>query len=246
MIGSDDESEEEQKTQDIGAVDEEGIITEDKPPVPASDANVTKLDDLSQLLIEREWAAACYHRLPAVGRLMLLDQFPAYFKIEQLIVPQVKSRRKPTGFFAKWWKSSSTANEATAPVLEPRFLAFEEGYLILLNYCPELPKRNYGAFEEEEVTAHQKPLPELEWNAEVTVAREMFDLDEIHLANFNMVSALEDPHENYLIVELLFSRYKLEQRPESDSGVEEERRDETIAFNIEFADLEDFIAEVRL
>jgi hypothetical protein len=75
------------------------------------------------------------------------------------------------------------------------------------------------------------------------MAREMFDLDEIHLANYNMVSALEDPHDNYLIVELVFSQYKLEQRPESEVL---ERRDETIAFNIEYDDLEDFIAEVRL
>jgi hypothetical protein len=70
--------------------------------------------------------------------MMLLDQFPAYFKIEQLVVPQAKSRRKPTGFFAKWWKSSASETEVT-PRLEPRFIAFEDGYLILLNYCPELP-----------------------------------------------------------------------------------------------------------
>jgi hypothetical protein len=75
------------------------------------------------------------------------------------------------------------------------------------------------------------------------MAREIFDLDEIHLANYNMVSTLDDPEDNYLIIELLFSNYKIESRPESELL---ERKDETITFNIEYGDLEDFIAEVRL
>ena len=56
------------------------------------------------------------------------------------------------------------------------------------------------------------------------------------------MSALEDPEDNYLIVELIFSVYRLEQRPESEAL---ERRDETITFNVEYGDLEDFVSEVR-
>ena len=171
---------------------------------------------------------------------MQLDQFPAYFKIEQLIVPPAQSRRKPTGFFAKWWKSSDSSS-SKSPRLEPRFVAFEEGYIVIMNYMPELPTRDYGVFDERE-DGSLKPLPELAWNAEITQAREIFDLDEVHLVNYKTVVNLEDPADNYLIIELIFSHYKIEPRPDNEAL---ERKDEVMTFNIEFGDLEDFIAEVR-
>ena len=74
-------------------------------------------------------------------------------------MPTVKERRKPTGFFAKWWKGSESTDPKTAQ-LEPRFVAFDDGYLLIMNYCLELPKRDYGIFNDTE-GGNVKPLPEM-------------------------------------------------------------------------------------
>jgi hypothetical protein len=53
---------------------------------------------------------------------------------------------------------------------------------------------------------------------------------------------MSDPEEAYLIIELTFSHYKVECRPDNE---ELERIDETVTINIEYGDLEDFVAEIR-
>jgi hypothetical protein len=156
-IGSDEDDcqddEEKKEKLDPDTDDDCDQIVEDKPKAPP-----TKTEDDTHIdynPVDRESSYACYHRLPTVGRKMLLDQFPAYFKIEQLIVPI--ARRKPTGFFAKWWKASESLSE---PRLEPRFIAFEDGYILIMNYCPELPLRDFGVFNDAEGT-QVKPLPDV-------------------------------------------------------------------------------------
>ncbi len=114
-IGSDeDESQEEESKEPPADSDTDddlsAQITVDKPkPEPKK---TEEPGEFEYVPYDRELAAACYHRLPAVGRRMVLDQFPAFFKIEQLIVPPAKSRRRPTGFFAKWWKASDSTEAA--------------------------------------------------------------------------------------------------------------------------------------
>ncbi len=115
--------------------------------------------------------------------------------------------------------------------------------MVIMNYMPEMPVRDFGIFNEADQGQQVKPLPEVQWNTQVTMTRELFDLDEIHLANYKEVSASADTEDSYIILELCFSDYRLEQRPDSEAIG---RRDETITFNVDFVDLEDFIAEVRL
>lgn len=213
-IGSDDE--------DAGEREEEAKIEEEVPVKTAEE-----VDEIEYQPVEREQASSCYHRLPKVGQRVVLDQLPSYFKIEQLIVPQT-AKKKPSGFFAKWWKGTKEEPE-NKPTLEPRFIAFDAGHILIMKYLPEMPLRDYGVYNQLNAD-NVKPLPEMQWNAEVTLCREIFDLDEIHLANYRMVQALEDPSDNYLILELFLSGYHLEKKPGMPV---EQSRDETVTFNIE-------------
>lgn len=66
-------------------------------------------------------------------------------------MPESKIKKKK-GFFAKFWNAPIT--EQADPFLEPRFIAFEEGHILVMQYMPEMVTRDFGVF-----SAKEKPLP---------------------------------------------------------------------------------------
>ena len=122
----------------------------------------------------------------------------------------------------------------------------------MLKYLSEVPVRDNGMFDQaiqnQEVNQIVKPLPEIQWDSEVTYTRQVFDLRKVVLANFTKMSGQkaedEDTDDTNLIVELVFSPYQLDTFAIQEAEVRSVQ--ETITFNLEFDDLQDFLEEIKL
>ena len=101
-------------------------------------------------------------------------------------------------FFSKYWygaASSSQKSKQPKAIVEPRYLAFENGYFMMLKYLSDMPLRDYGVFDSNSTASSNqgqknaaslvKALPEIQWDSEVTYMRQVFDLRRVVLANYN-------------------------------------------------------------
>jgi len=132
--------------------------------------------------VDRELSAECIHRVPYVGRRMVLESFPAYFKVGQLsksgVTPLPKNNKS---FFSNWFKRKETKKfDPLKLVVTPRFIVFEDGFLIFLKYHKPHLTRDFGFYDTQGV---QKKLPEMKFDAEVTYSRHLRDLYKLDLVN---------------------------------------------------------------
>ena len=77
----------------------------------------------------------------------------------------------------------------------------------------------------------------------MTFCRPLYDLDRVQMVNYDFVNALDDPSEEYLVVEMFFSSVNSDQ---TSMMINDVKPEECITFNIEYDDMEEFVAEIRL
>ena len=135
--------------------------------------------------VERESSSICVHRVPYEGRKMILECFPSYFKVGQLL-PSSEidfTPNKNKSFFSIWWKKKDPLQFDPSKLnVSPRFIVFEDGFLMFLKYQRPHTTRDFGIFNLEEA---RKKLPEMVFDSEVTYQRHLKDLFRLHLMNFD-------------------------------------------------------------
>ena len=104
---------------------------------------------------------------------------------------------------------SEDAKEEETSVIATRFIAFDEGHIVILQNLPTKPRRDYGPFTCKP-NERSKPIPVVQWDSQITFARPIEALSEIQIVNFNLISSLEDPDENLVMIVLNFAHTSTE------------------------------------
>ena len=142
-------------------------------------------------------------------------------------------------------------------MLATRFLSFNEGCLLLLQYLPHKPTREYATFTEGPAHEKSRPIPEIVWDSMTIEAQRLNSLKEIHLLNYRVIAEIEEPEETLVSVALMFADVNHDFVPITEHGqiltFDSAKRDgynayrqaTSLCFMIEFDDVEDFINEIR-
>ena len=122
--------------------------------------------------------------------MQVIDQLEAYFKVEmavpneqlkkdenelkapekEVVEEPPKQKKNRWGYLKKWFTLSAPKTpepeeeEEDPEILATRFLSFEEGSLLVLQYLPNKPIRDYGPFKPQK-EENAKPLPAVQWDA---------------------------------------------------------------------------------
>ena len=89
-------------------------------------------------------------------------------------------------------------------VLATRFLAFDEGCLLTMQYLRDKPHRSYCEFNSHPNDT-SRPIPSVQWDSQVTAAYRITNLREIHLLNYKLIQGLPDAEERMATILLIFA-----------------------------------------
>lgn len=124
---------------------------------------------------------------------------------------------------------------------------------MVLQYLPHKPVRDYGLFSSGP-DENSKPLPTVQWDSQIVFSNKINNLRQVNLLNYELVSQTEDPEDSLVEVQFVFSdisfmvvpitvkRQEALNRPYQSPFVNEQ----TVEFLIEFDDIEELFAEMRL
>lgn len=101
---------------------------------------------------------------------------------------------------------------------------------MILKYLPNKVHRQYGIFVPQDPT--HKGCPPQQYDAEVLLNRDIFDMDSVDLLNYHSVKNGTWFDEN-IIISIAFSRFGFEVQPEM------------VTITMTCTDLSDFIGELR-
>ena len=123
------------------------------------------------------------------------------WKLKTMVTSKIKATQKRTQ--ADKEKLKEKAEEDTM-VLATRFLAFDEGCLLMMQYLHNRPIRDYCEFNLHPADT-SRPIPSVQWDSQVTNAYRINNLREIHLLNYKLIQGLPDAEENLCTILLIFA-----------------------------------------
>ena len=139
--------------------------------------------------------------------------------------------KQPKTWLSKLWKYK--APKVIGASLEPRFVSFEEGRMIILKYFNEVYFRDYGVFK----STTSNGCPKQQFNSEVTWEMDLFNLDGIDLQNYEDVKIKGWGEQ--VTMQFIFSIFDLN----LEEGQSPNQLLVTMQINAD--DLGDFISELR-
>ena len=108
-------------------------------------------------------------------------------------------------------KEREKAEEETY-VLATRFIAFEAGCTIVLQYLPTRPSRDFGPFTSMP-NEKARPIPDIQWDSQILQAYRLESLKQIHLVNYQLIEQLDDPDENLVTIRMTFAEPEIDHVP---------------------------------
>ena len=143
--------------------------------------------------------------------------------------------------------------EKDTEVLATRFITFEEGSVIVLQYLPLKPLRDYGAFKPP-ADETGKPLPVVQWDSQVVWSDRIINLRQVNLLNYEMVSQMDDPEDSLIEVQMVFSEIAFDVVPVTRQDPTAHSRpycspfqnESQLSFLLEYEDVEELFTELRL
>ena len=93
-----------------------------------------------------------------------------------------------------------------------RFIAFDQGCLLTLQYLNDKPLRDYGQFNTHPNDT-SRPIPSVQWDSQVTNAYRLLNIREIHMLNYKLIEALPNSEENLVTVLIIFAEVNYDHVP---------------------------------
>ena len=85
-----------------------------------------------------------------------------------------------------------------------RFLAFEQGMVLIMLYIEEKPLRDYGAFNSHPNDT-SRPIPAIQWDSMVTQTYNLSCIREVHLVNYKLISSMPHVGDDLVTVLMIFA-----------------------------------------
>ena len=114
-------------------------------------------------------------------------------------------KKNKWGYLKTWFTLSKPkppepeVSDEDQEVLATRFISFAEGSIVVLQYLPLKPMRDYGPFTSLQ-QENAKPLPTLSWDSQIVYTNRVNNLRQVNLLNYEMISQMEEPEDSLVEV----------------------------------------------